>query len=121
MILVDTSIWIDHLQRPIPELNEQLRARRIVCHEMVIGEIACGNPHNRQGALNDLEQLPTLGTRPAREIIDLIEARSWMGRGIGCVDANLLGSVIAEENATLWTKDRRLRRLAEEAGRVHIP
>ncbi|MCZ0942580.1 MAG: type II toxin-antitoxin system VapC family toxin [Gammaproteobacteria bacterium] len=121
MILVDTSVWIDHLRRPIQELSQHLRGRRIVCHEMVIGELACGNLRNRKGALHDLGELPVLDTLPAREIIDLIETRLWMGRGIGFVDANLLGSVIAHEKATLWTRDRRLHRLAGEVGRVHVP
>ena len=121
MILVDTSVWIDHLRQPILELAARLRAREILCHDMVIGELACGNLKDRNGVLRDLSELPILETRSSAEVLALIEARSWMGRGIGYVDANLLGSVLTVDKATLWTRDRRLSSVADDLGVVHVP
>ena len=63
MILVDTSVWIDHLRRPIESLNAGLQARGILTHEMVIGELACGNLANRAEVLDDLRSLPAPQTR----------------------------------------------------------
>lgn len=119
MILVDTSVWIDHMRRPIRELDMQLRAREILCHDMVIGELACGNLRDRESTLRRLHALPVVGMLTSADILELIEVRAWMGRGIGYVDANLLGSVLAHEGASLWTRDRRLRQIAEEIDIAH--
>ena len=121
MILVDTSVWIDHLRQPIQSLNAGLRARAILSHEMVIGELACGNLPNRSEVLNDLKSLPAIAPAPANDVLALIEARGFMGRGIGYVDANLLGSVLACAGAALWTHDVRLARIAEELDVAHSP
>lgn len=121
MILVDTSVWIDHMHRPIPALNAHLEERNVLCHEMVIGELALGNLQARDSALHDLKALPRAETLPGEEALELIEQRRLMGRGIGYVDANLLGAVLANGNATLWTTDRKLRQLAEELGIAHVP
>ena len=121
MILVDSSVWIDHLRQPVRELNELLRERNILCHEMVIGELACGNLRSRDIVLHDLKALPALETLSASALLALIEDRAWMGRGIGYVDANLLGSVMTDDCATLWTSDMRLRRVADELGKAYIP
>ena len=121
MILVDTSVWIDHLHRPIPALNAQLAERNVLCHEMVIGELALGNLQARDSALHDLKALHQAEALAGKEVLELIEERKLTGRGIGYVDANLLGAVLADGNATLWTTDRKLRRLAAELGIVHVP
>ena len=121
MILVDTSVWIDHLRRPIPALSTHLEERNLLCHEMVIGELALGNLRARDSALHDLKALPRAETLAGKEVLELIEERRLMGRGIGYVDANLLGAVLTDANATLWTTDRKLQRLAEELGIAHVP
>lgn len=121
MILVDTSVWIDHIHRPIPALSAYLQERNVLCHEMVIGELALGNLHARDSALHDLKALPQAETLTGNDVLELIEERRLMGRGIGYVDANLLAAVLADGNATLWTTDRKLLRLAEELGIAHVP
>ena len=121
MILVDTSVWIDHLRHPIVSLNAGLQARGILSHEMVIGELACGNLANRAEVLDDLRSLPALKPVAATDVLALIESHGFMGRGIGYVDANLLGSVLASTGTRLWTHDIRLGRIAEELGVAHVP
>ena len=121
MILVDTSVWIDHLRHPIQSLKAALGARAVLSHEMVIGELACGNLPNRSLVLDDLESLPAIAPASAKDVLALIEARGLMGRGIGYVDANLLGSVLACSGAALWTHDVRLARIAEELDVAHSP
>ena len=119
MILVDTSVWIDHLRRPIARLRSCLAAKRVLCHDMVIGELACGNLAEREQVLRRLRGLPRIEPLPAGDVLDLIEMRRFMGRGIGYVDANLLASVLARKDAALWTHDASLGRLAEELGVAH--
>ena len=121
MILVDTSVWIDHMRAPIAELTAALQSRSVLGHEMVIGELACGNLPNRDRTLNDLKALPAATPVATSKVLDTIETHAIMGRGIGYVDASLLSSVLAHENASLWTNDKGLRRIAQELGVAHTP
>ena len=119
MILVDTSVWIDHLRDPNPELVACLNAGTVFSHEMVIGELACGNLANRSEFLQRLNALPMIETLPSAEVMSVIETRELMGKGIGYVDANLPGSVLACPDASLWTADKRLRQIADGFGVAH--
>ena len=121
MILVDTSVWIDHMRHPLAELAAALKSQSVLGHEMVIGELSCGNLPNREQTLNDLKDLPVAAAVPASEVLAMINTHAIMGRGVGYVDASLLGSVLAHEGATLWTNDKRLRQIAEELGVAHVP
>lgn len=51
------------------------------------------------------------------ELDTAIETHGWYGSGLGYVDAGLLASTMLTPGARLWTRDRRLRRVAEAAGR----
>lgn len=109
MILVDTSVWIDHLRSGNETLASLLSSSQVLMHPFVVGEIACGNLlHNRQSILSLLAQLPrcTLALDP--EVLAFIENSQLMGRGIGYVDAHLLAATKLTESARLWSLDRRL-------------
>ena len=121
MILVDTSVWIDNVRDSKPELQHYVEANAVLCHAMVIGELACGNLPQRGEFLDHVKALPRIETTSMADLLAMIEDQKWMGRGIGYVDANLLASVLVAGNATLWTNDLRLRRIAEELGVAHIP
>ncbi len=114
MILVDTSVWIDHLRRPEPALQEQLRANNVLMHPIVVGELACGNLPERTTFLRNMDAMPEIEEGTHREVRDLIESARLMGRGIGLVDAHLLYSVLHQEGALLWTRDGRLNQIANE-------
>lgn len=113
MILVDTSIWVDHLRQGEPQLAAALERREVAIHPWVIGELACGHLRQRQQVLSLLGLLPTLPVAFDGEVLQLIEARALMGRGIGYLDAHLLASALIS-NARLWTRDRRLRQVADD-------
>ena len=121
MILVDTSVWIDDLRRPSRELRDRVHSGEVLSHEMVIGELACGNLPDRNGFLDRLRDLPAMSVLASEEVLVLIEQHAWMGRGMGYVDASLLGAVLVDGSATLWTNDLKLRRVAEELGVAHAP
>ena len=112
MILVDTSVWVDHLRAEEPHLASLLRENQVLGHPMVIGELACGNLRNRDELLQDLKGLPTIPSASHAEVLYLIEERRLMGRGIGFIDAYLLAATALAAPAKLWTKDMRLLRVA---------
>ena len=114
MILVDTSVWIDHLRRPEQALLEQLRANNVLTHPVVVGELACGNLPDRATFLRNMDAMPEIREGTHQEVRDLIESARLMGRGIGLMDAHLLYSVLHQEGALLWTRDERLNRIAQE-------
>lgn len=114
MILVDTSVWVDHLRAGNARLAGELDGGRVLTHPFVIGELACGTLHNRREVLGLLNRLPSAPMATHAEALDFLELRSLMGRGIGFIDVHLLASVALAAPATLWTRDRRLAAIAEE-------
>jgi hypothetical protein len=119
MILVDTSIWIDHLRRGKPRLATALEHGRVWCHDFVVGEVACGTLHGRREVLDLLGRLPRLPRATDDEVLEFVERRELMGRGLGWVDAHLLASAVLEGAARIWTRDRRLAAAAEGLGIRH--
>jgi predicted nucleic acid-binding protein len=109
MVLVDTSIWIDHLRRGNPALRELLEDEQVACHAFVLGELACGNLHERATVLTLLRALPQAPVAEDDEVLHLLEARKLRGRGLGWVDVHLLASALLLD-CGLWTLDQRLRR-----------
>ena len=116
MILVDTSVWIDHLRHPHPTLARLLSASRVLMHPMVLGELACGRFRSRADHLRSWRSLPRIEARDHGEVIDWIEAEGLAGAGIGFIDAHLLHAVVVRRGARLWTGDKSLRSLAARFG-----
>jgi predicted nucleic acid-binding protein len=114
VILVDTSVWIDHLRSGEPALVTALEGGQVLMHPYVLGELACGNLKNRREVLRLLGDLPSAPTATDPEVLDFIERRALMGRGIGYIDVHLLASTVLEGVARLWTRDRRLDEVAAE-------
>lgn len=116
MILVDTSVWIGHLRKKNSQLNSLLLNAAVLVHPFVIGELACGNLHNRSRILNLLGDLPGSRVADDREVLFFIEQNELLGSGIGYVDAHLLASVSLSRPARLWTVDRNLNKVATRLG-----
>ena len=115
MILVDTSIWVDHLRSGVPQLTAALQAGEVFIHPWVVGELVCGNLRDRSRVLQLLQNLPSACVATPAEVLMLIAQHHLMGRGIGFVDAQLLASARLS-TCLLWTQDRRLAELAEVLG-----
>jgi predicted nucleic acid-binding protein len=107
MVLADTSVWIHHLRRGLPELREALESGMVATHPFVIGELACGSLRDRKAMLADLAQLPMVDVAEHEEVMALVERRKLAGRGIGWLDAHLLASARIS-GVRLWTLDRAL-------------
>ena len=111
MILVDTSIWIDHLRAGNDRLKTLLFDELVLCHPFVVGELACGTLQKRGEILSMLKALHKAHLLEHEEVLSFIEARRLYGCGIGWVDAHLLASTLVTR-CTLWTFDKPLRRAA---------
>lgn len=114
MILVDTSVWVDHLRRGVSALATALDEGEVVVHPFVLGELACGNLKNRGEVLRLLGTLPTIPTATDPEALRFIEERGLMGRGIGYIDVHLLASALLAGDTRLWTRDKRLAAVAAD-------
>jgi predicted nucleic acid-binding protein len=108
VILVDTSVWVDHLRRRDAALVELLEQGLVLTHPFVIGELALGNLSQREVILGDLASLPHADVANDSEVLHYIGQRQLRGRGIGYLDAHLLVSAQLTPNAALWTRDKRL-------------
>jgi hypothetical protein len=113
VILVDTSVWVDHLRRSNSLLARLLEAREVLAHPFVVGELAVGHLRQRHLILNTLRLLPQAVVASHDEVLDFIDQHNLFGFGIGYVDAHLLAAVTLTAGTGLWTRDKRLRSVAE--------
>ncbi|MCC7325557.1 MAG: type II toxin-antitoxin system VapC family toxin [Burkholderiales bacterium] len=119
MILLDTSVWVDHLRRSDSLAVAVLESGQATAHAFVIGELACGNLKSRAHVIELLQALPQLAMATDDEVLYFIERHKLMGRGIGYVDAHLLAAA-AIGGSFLWTRDKRLREIATELGVAYV-
>lgn len=113
MILVDTSVWIDHLRAGDRALAALLEAGAVLIHPFVIGELALGSLRRREMVLNALSDLPHASVASDHEVRHFIDEHVLSGRGVGYVDAHLLAAVKLTAGAGLWTNDKRLHGVAD--------
>ncbi|WP_438751266.1 type II toxin-antitoxin system VapC family toxin [Pararhizobium sp. O133] len=108
MVLIDTSIWVDHLHAPNDILLDLLVAQNGLMHPFVAGEVALGTLRNRKNILQMFGELPQAQVASPAEVMRLIERQTLFGVGIGYVDVHLLASVLLTPHCMLWTRDKRL-------------
>lgn len=116
MILVDTSIWIDHLRHGDDLLVGLLTGGAAMCHPWVIGELALGNLRHRHEVLQLLHGMTQATMATDEEVLTLIDGEALHGRGIGYVDAHLLAATRLTPHTRLWTRDKRLSSVASQLG-----
>jgi predicted nucleic acid-binding protein len=115
MILVDTSIWVDHIRTPNRRLIELLDAELVSMHPWVVGELACGNLADRANMLYLLRSLPPVAVASDDEVLFFIDKHGIAGKGVGYLDMHLLAAA-ALASLKLWTRDRRLNEVAALLG-----
>ncbi len=116
MILVDTSVWIDHLRKGDAALADLLNRGSVLMHPFIVGEIACGNLSRRALVLQLLADLPAAAVAGHDEAMAFIDRHALHGKGIGYIDVHLLASVALTPGASLWTRDKRLHEVAKRIG-----
>jgi predicted nucleic acid-binding protein len=113
MVLVDTSVWVEHLREGTIGLEELLDDGQVICHPFIIGELACGNLKNRGEVLSLLQVLPMAIRVEHEEVMQFIENNNLMGKGLGYIDMHLLASAILTK-VPLWTRDRKLKEISSK-------
>ncbi|WP_066527191.1 type II toxin-antitoxin system VapC family toxin [Sphingobium sp. EP60837] len=116
MILVDTSVWIDHFRHDDPALARSLDQRQVLSHPFVIGELALGSLRQRDLILEALRGLPSALVAHDDEVHAFIDRHRLFGLGIGYIDAHLLAATCLTPDACFWTRDKRLRAAASQLG-----
>jgi predicted nucleic acid-binding protein len=116
VILIDTSVWIDHFRISDERLVSLLEAGEVLGHPFVAGEIALGNFQQRDHIFWFLRRLPQAASASHAEVMHIIDREALFRRGIGYVDAHLLAAARLTPGSTLWTHDRRLHAVAAEPG-----
>lgn len=116
MILVDTSVWVDHLRATNRTLAGLLQSGQILVHPFVIGELALGSLHRRALVLQKHQELPYTIVATDEEVLHFIDQHALVGLGIGCLDAHLLAAVWLTAHASVWTRDKRLGGAAQRLG-----
>ena len=111
MILVDTSVWIDHLKHVNNRLQTLLNDELVLCHPFVIGELASENLKARDEIIGLLHALPEVRVAEHYEVMHFVNSYSFYGRGLGWIDMHRLVSVLLTE-CHLWTLDSRLKHAA---------
>jgi hypothetical protein len=111
--LIDTSVWIQHFRVDLPGLHHLLEQDLVLCHPLVIGELACGQLKHRVEVLQSLKTLPQAPALEFDEVLAFVESRKLFGQRLGWVDVHLLASTLLSD-ATLWTLDGPLQRAAKK-------
>jgi len=125
MILVDTSIWIDHIRTGANDrLSALLDGESVLMHDYVYGEIAMGSPKNRKTILALLRGLHRIPTASHFEVITFVESAKLFGLGLSYIDVHLLAAAHASadiEPVRLWTRDAELLKQAGRFGCAYRP
>ncbi len=116
MILVDTSVWVDHLRVGDEILAGLLGSGRVLMHPFVVGELALGKLRHRPTIPASLQDLPRANAATDQEVLHFIERHALAGCGIGSLDAHLLAATQLTPGSSLWTSDKRLSAVAERLG-----
>lgn len=116
MVLVDTSVWVEHLRQGSDELADLLNRGQVLSHPFVLGELALGNLQQRASVLDALQNLPQAHLASVDEVLRFIDANTLHEMGIGYVDVHLLASARLTPGSVLWTLDKRLALAATSLG-----
>jgi predicted nucleic acid-binding protein len=117
MVLADTSVWVAHFRKSNPIFEGLLLNDQILCHPLVLMEIACGSPPSpRSKTLYYLKTLQQAKVASPNEILEFIEKYKLFESGCGAIDVSLLASSLITENTLLWTLDKDLESLALPLG-----
>ncbi len=113
-------MWVRHLREADPDLRELLNDGQVMCHQYIIGELACGNMKNRREVLSLMQLLPQATPAQHEEILQFIELNHLTGKGLGYIDVHLSASALLT-GVPMWSYDRRLNQASEKLGIRYDP
>ena len=97
-------------------MRELLNQGNLAIHPFIIAELALGSVRDRGKTLALMDLLPQVRVAQLSEVRLTIETRRLNGLGIGLVGAQLIASVLISSPTLLWTRDKRLRQVAQGLG-----
>ena len=112
MILVDTSVWVDHLRAGNDGLTALLTRGEVLGHPFVMGELALGNLRRRDAVLSDLRDLPQAVVASDEEVLVLHRSPNAVRARHRVCRRPFAGRARLTAAAKLWTRDRRLQAVA---------
>jgi predicted nucleic acid-binding protein len=116
-VLADSSVWVAHFRKSNALLQSLLATDQVLCHPLIVVELACGTPPAPRGrTLDDLKKLQQSVIATTEETLELIEREQVQDLGCGAVDMSLLASVLLTPDTLLWTLDKNLDSLAIRLG-----
>ena len=118
-MLVDTSVWVDHLRRRNATLVALLEQTQVWTHAFVVGELACGNLAQRDKLPGALIALPHAPMCSHEEVLAFLASHRLMGRGLGWVDVHLLASARGGQQFSA-AKAAAARRNGRKSGRPRV-
>lgn len=121
MILVDTSIWVDHFRTRVEALESLIASEQVLGHPFVTGEVAVGSLRHWREAVSSLRDLPSARMASEQEVLDLLVKEALVASGLGFVDVHLLASCGKDTGTLLWTRDKRLAAQAQRLGCAWAP
>jgi predicted nucleic acid-binding protein len=116
VIIVDSSVWVDHFRQSDQHLVVLLDSAQVLMHRFILGELSLGSMQRRDMILRLLADLPQAVVASDDEVMGLITREALFGLGIGYVDCHLLASARLTPNTKLWTRDKRLHAAASQFG-----
>lgn len=119
MVLVDTSVWVSHFRRKNNQLENLLAEESVYCHPFIIGELACGNLHDRNEIIHLMHELPESVEATTQDVLVFIEKHRLMGKGLGVIDVYLLASA-SLSGLLIWTEDKKMRQAAQQIQMNHV-
>jgi predicted nucleic acid-binding protein len=111
-VLIDSSVWVQHLRSADATVSELIRTGRVLMHPIVIGELACGALSPRHSVIEDLLSLPSAAEASHEQVLHFIEQNQGWSRGVGYSDMQLLAATAITPAATLFATDKRLNTFA---------
>lgn len=115
MVIVDASVWVSHLREGNTKLEGLLNDGDVICHPFIVGELACGNLDNRSEILSLLQALPMATQAEHEEVMQFIESKKLMGKGLGYIDVHLIASAVLT-GVPMWTLDKKLDEVSSKLG-----
>jgi len=120
-VLVDSSVWVGHFKSRNDHLVALLEDGAVVSHPYVVAEVACGTPPSRKAIIGMLASLESAPVATLDELLAMMDARQFFGRGCGFVDISLLAGALLSEQTLIWTLDKKFEVLAAELKKAYRP
>jgi predicted nucleic acid-binding protein len=117
VIIVDTSVWVDHIRGRSTPLEDILGQSRIALHPFVFGELMLmGLPKSGPFAQNAFAKYAEAIVASPPEVAAFINWAKLAGEGIGYVDAHLLMSARLTPDGKILTLDKDILAQAKRFG-----